>query len=497
VNPALFSLLLLLIFLTWTNVYEASHLPFWYDEIFTVAVTRLPSMPAIWRALAHAVDSSPPGFYALERLASAFASDELIAFRLASIAALPIVSLCLFAFVQRRLGSLSALIAAVVPLLTVLYSQYSLEARPYAPMLACLSIAILAWQRASSWWWLTVLGASMAAAVSEHYYAVFALVPFSIAAVTEFAVHGELRARTWIVFVSAVIPLLVFWPLLHHLHETYAAHYFLVPNLPYAIGTYDWYFAARPPGIIAALAVVISTALVTRAAAPSRFFAGRTREPYERPEEISLIAGFIWLPIIVLLGTMAAGGGLVARYAIGGILGLALGIAYASHLLGRTAQRVLLIGLLAALGFQQVFTIEAPRTLRRDRLNQDLAVLGIARDPSLPIVVSDGVDFLPLAYYRSRTDPPLVALIDREAAVRFSGSDSVDLDLASLRDYFALQVSEYPEFARQHERFLLYSTSGRFDWWPARLVQDHYLLQVIARDGKATLYRVARQPQGP
>ncbi len=39
-----------------------------------------------------------------------------------------------------------------------------------------------------------------------------------------------------------------------------------------------------------------------------------------------------------------------------------------------------------------------------------------------------------------------------------------------------------PEFARQHDRFLLFSNGDEFDYWPRSLVRKGYTLQMLDTD---------------
>ena len=51
-----------------TSIYIASHRVFWFDELFTVRIARLPDIKAIWTALGHGADSLPPAYYMVVRL---------------------------------------------------------------------------------------------------------------------------------------------------------------------------------------------------------------------------------------------------------------------------------------------------------------------------------------------------------------------------------------------------------------------------------------------
>ncbi|MFZ0793377.1 MAG: hypothetical protein WAM65_06375 [Candidatus Korobacteraceae bacterium] len=51
---------LLAVFYFVTSIYIASHRVFWFDELFTLHIARLPSLTAIWSALGNGVDALPP-----------------------------------------------------------------------------------------------------------------------------------------------------------------------------------------------------------------------------------------------------------------------------------------------------------------------------------------------------------------------------------------------------------------------------------------------------
>ena len=59
----------LLAYVAVAGLLQAANRAFWFDEIFTVAIARLDSMTDVWQALAAAADTSPPGFYVIERFA--------------------------------------------------------------------------------------------------------------------------------------------------------------------------------------------------------------------------------------------------------------------------------------------------------------------------------------------------------------------------------------------------------------------------------------------
>jgi hypothetical protein len=495
-SPVAILLAGLLLYVTAASVYEASGRPFWYDEVFTVVLSGLPSMTDVHRALATAADTSAPGFYVIQRATSDLVAEPEVGFRLASIAALPIVSICLYLFARTHLDATSALVAAVTPLLSLLYHDYSVEARPYALAAAFLSMAMLAWQRLQTAWGAAALGCSLAAAVWVNYHAVFALGPFIAAESVRTFVTSRVRWSVWMALTAGAAPLVVYWENLSELRRYYGDHYWTKGSIADIIAGYDWFFELRDiggAGFLLAMALVL--VLVVAACRPAASLAQRV--PLAT---LALIAGFIVLPWAVMLGGLAMGGGFTPRYGIGVIGGLSLGLAYASRFLSPRAPAAIVAVLLLSLGVREVrFWMGAPDSsplttadlARHDRM--------LARAPAgtLPVVVSNGLLFVPLAYYRrNRSTSRLVALIDTEAALQYSGTDSVDLDLAVLRRYFDARIEDYDAFVARHDRFLLYSSPGRADWWPGRLRDEGYQLDVVARDGGLTLYDVSKPGPG-
>jgi hypothetical protein len=103
--------------------------------------------------------------------------------------------------------------------------------------------------------------------------------------------------------------------------------------------------------------------------------------------------------------------------------------------------------------------------------------------PELPVVVSDGHDFLQLQHYANKNwQRRFVVVLDREQAVAYAGNDSMDQHLAVLRNYVALPIYDFQPFLAEHAAFLVYSGNGGlgFDWWPRRLKKDGFKVQNVS-----------------
>ncbi len=122
---------------------KASSKLFWFDELFSLYVAQLPSLSAIWNALHEGVDKHPPLHYLLIRASHwVFGTGEL-ATRLPFIIGYWLALLFLFLLIAKRWGSLIAYLSVIFLCLSGFYG-YAFEARPYALVLACCSVSLLA-----------------------------------------------------------------------------------------------------------------------------------------------------------------------------------------------------------------------------------------------------------------------------------------------------------------------------------------------------------------
>ena len=129
------------------------------------------------------------------------------------------------------------------------------------------------------------------------------------------------------------------------------------------------------------------------------------------------------------------------------------------------------------------------RCTSNHRLCRSGRLVGRAGRPELPVVVSDEAEYLQFIHYATDSNR-FVAMVDPAAAVAYTGSDSLDLELPVMRCCMWLQVYNYSEFATQHPSFLLYSGGGQWDWWVPRLVNDGDSLQLLAQEQNRRVYLV-------
>lgn len=497
-------LLLVLVTVGLYSTLRAYEKPFWYDEICTVILCRLPGASDVWKALDHAADTNPPLFYMAARCARQLIPDDHMAYRLPSILGLLATVFCVYFIQSRRVDRISALVGATFVLCTPL-ADFASEARPYSLMVGCIAAAILAWQRIEdSKLYCLLLAITLAAAVSLHYYAILAWPAFVLAEASIWACKRRFRGGAWLALVLGLGPLLCFSGLLLHLRQYYGQHFWARPGLGQIFSTSNYLFNLLGYWgwslTIGTIAILIYWSFVKGATSAS---AGQ-REIRERPlpiAECALIVVLLLLPVVAVAAAKVSGGGMTTRYMLPAILGGALAVAYLTSK-APGAMRALLLALMLvnyALSSTAVLMKASHGSLlgRRTAASGGVkAILSGQHESKLPIVISSGLDYLPMAYYTpAGAKRELYALADPQAAVAFAKTDSVDRALLILRQYFPLQVEEYSGFASRHREFILVSKGGgEFDWWPSRLSHDGHILTLVSANGNTQVYRVILRP---
>ncbi|MGA8075369.1 MAG: hypothetical protein WB995_17980 [Candidatus Acidiferrales bacterium] len=498
-----FAVRVLIVFIAYAalrSIVGAATRPFWYDEVCTIIVARQPSISGIWNALAHAADSQGPCFCLIERMSSALLRNQEVALRLPSILAFCCITICLFVFTRRRAGSAYALICAAIPFTTSLFTWYAIETRAYSLLVGCIAIALVAYQRAPALRWMCVMALALAASVSFNYYAGLAMVPFGLAELYILVVRRQIRWPVWIAFSLGVLPMVAFWPLLVAMRHNFGAHFWAKTSLSGLAFIYATLFLTSPPwGAAVAAASVLAMAGLVVFALNSKVRAAPNSTP---AHEYVLVLALLALPFIGYAAAKLTHSGMTERYVLSAVLGLSLAAGCILPLFDRKSVLLAVTFLAALLAAQEAeFWLDHARQLSGfDSPADSLAnLVTSAGHPDLPVVISDGLEYLPIAHYAA---PPwserFVTLVDPQAALTFAGNDSLDRGLIVLRPFAPLHVYDYKDFALQHPTFLLYTSNGSgrdpHDWWPDRLFRDGYALKVLAVDHQRTIY-LATRPQ--
>ncbi len=274
---------------------------------------------------------------------------ETIAYRIPSILAYCATLLCIFLFIKKRRGSTFALICATVSMATVLYSNYALEARGYSLMAGCVALAMVCYQRAHRTVWWIVMGFSLAAAQSIHYYAIFAVFLFGLAELAFLASVRRVRWGVWVALLFGALPLAIFWPLLQNLRTYYRAHFSGHLSLDQTMRSYGW-LLDLPPAYGVRIAFTAAAAVLLYGCLGAQG-TGCDEIP---PHEHVLALGFLTLPSVMYVTLRPAHGGFNPRYLLLTALGFPLAASYGLPALDRRLMALFSILLFACLGAQEV-----------------------------------------------------------------------------------------------------------------------------------------------
>lgn len=327
---------------------RASLKTFWYDELVTVYLCRLPSFAATWSAVVHGCDFNPPFFYLLTRAGQHLFGEGLIASRLPAILGFWIFCICIFVFVHRRLGALYGAIAALFPVFTLAHN-YAYEARPHGSVLGWFGLMLVCWQRAregrnfSPWTlalWLCSLGALL-----THVYSVYILIPFLTVEFLSIATRG------WRLHAGSVVALLLapacVTPLYLRMMQAFRSS-----NAPSGLHIHlyevvqHYLVATLGPALALLLAFLLLLAIERRHAN-----AARPAQTVGRllPEELWLAGILGALIVFGVIGAKLSHGPFFSRYFLAGTAGYAILLAQAAASGSRRALAAK--GLLAAMLF--------------------------------------------------------------------------------------------------------------------------------------------------
>ena len=474
------------------------------DETFTLALAREPRAGALWHALMRGADGQPPLFYLLERLFLRVSTNPQVTLRLPSILAFCCVLTCVFFFVKKRASPGQALMCSLLLLNSSLYLIFAGQARPYGLVAAGVAFAMVCYQRVAKPLWTVLLFFSLALTVSLHYYAIFALGAFITGEAIYCWATRKARIGVWAAIFAGALPLILCWPILNAQKQIFAQHFWAQPTLSSVLLSYSTFFLL-PAFLGLGFVVVLGIALIT--AEQWSFF--RKRETVVEPDctahETALILTMLLTPIVLAAVAFIAHGAFLDRYVIWVTVGIVVGVGYLLPRLSGTALAAMALFLAIVTSGQEVRSLHLLQLQARQAPEAPDArlqrLLHSAGHENLPVLLWSA--YFDICYYASHgTAERLVTITDIAGAVDYLGTDTLEKLASAMGSYGSCRVFEFGTFAAAHEEFLLYSTdfsvrqgtTGFYDWWIFKLLQDRYKLELVAAEGNARLYLV-RAPQ--
>jgi hypothetical protein len=472
----------------------ASQKPLWNDELYTLYIARLHTMRDVWDALATGAEQLPPFFYVLTRASLALFGTNELSLRLPEMIGFWVMGLCLFRFVSKRTPGPYGSLAMLFPLVTGAY-YYATEARPYGLVLGFSGLALLCWQAVADGHAgllpLAGLAASLAAAVSCHYHAVFVVVPIALAEAVRSVIRRRWDLQFWTAVGLGVAPLVAFLPLICRAMD-YSANFWSKSrwtSIP------EFYYSLLAPAVLPLMTLLVLGAMYPVATATDHH---ESRNAPGLPlHELAAAVGFMVIPIVAVILSMLVTGAFTDRYALPAVLGCSIIVAIAAHrfFCDRPAAAAILAlslcGFFLSLGVKSWANVAAIREAN----TQTIEFLRSEARGDLPIAMSDQHAFMTLTHYGPRDIASrLVYLADPGKALLYLGHDSVEKGtLTLLKPWFHLPIEEYGSFLASGRSFLLYGNPGHFlNWLLADLTASGRHLELEGRNKDSLLFLVGR-----
>lgn len=369
-------------------ILKASRKCFWFDELFTVYLCRLPDFKSTWTAVTHGADFNPPLFYLLTRGAERLFGEGLIATRLPAMLGVWLFGVCLFLFVARRAGVVSGFIAGTFPCFT-LAQYYAYEARAHGIVLGWCGLMLVCWQRAAEarakTLWNVSFGLCVLCALLTHVYAVYSLVPF--ATVELYGLFRRKRPNWGIAAALATAVVLVTFAVYLPLAREYKA---AVPPTFFA-GSHD----LLPRFLVNVLgpALIVFLVLILLAVIGSMRRDQRAKMRAAIPEgEVVLAACFACIPLVGLIGSKVSHGPFFDRYFLSSVAGYSILLGFASS--GRLLVSWSARGLAGCMFFLMIADLGATiyfRAVNRVVLFEPSTGLRLSTTPANPLQLYESV----------------------------------------------------------------------------------------------------------
>ncbi|ADW68363.1 hypothetical protein AciX9_1301 [Granulicella tundricola MP5ACTX9] len=506
------AVLLVLVYLP--AAFDASrHAPMWHDELFTYYIAQAPTLQQMWFDL-RTLDLNPPLVYLLSRWSFALFGVNTLAVRLPEIAGFLVWMLCTFRFVQRRMGVMFGVFAAMLLLESDLF-QFAVVARPYTLMLGFVALAMVGYQEATDGRRRLGLGLLLAGCVGMLLSHIFALLAMAGLILAELWSRRQRGKTDWAVLAALVTPLAVtaiYVPMLRN----HGQAIFPAAFQPDGEAIFNFYIASVNRELVAlaltALAVLVVLGVRHLRGGPQErgaawFFTGA---------EWLTVIWMMTAPLLLILDLMASHGAFFPRYGAIATLGVVI---LTTALLGRWTisggrldERVGLLGagivlLMSGLWLvvpQQIAAGELIPTVANSEPRVkpcEACRITAAMDASLPLVDASGLTFMEMNHHENaQMLDRLYYLTDKAGSTQFAHANIFE-QMQSVAERFHLRghVAGYGDFVREHPRFFVL---GRYDypedWLLRKLTADGAEIRVVARTSDSyrdtELYEVTVKP---
>lgn len=393
-----------------STCYLAQRRLFWFDEIFTIAVSHLPSVATIWSACQGGADLNPPLFYLLTGWSQELFGMTELGARVPEIIGFWVFCLCLYRFVSLRANALAGFIAFLFPLTTTSY-WYAYDARPHGIVLGLFGLALVSWQAAESpvkhrSVAVGLLCASLTSAAFCHCYAFILFIPLGIGELTRTVARRRIDVWVWLALtLPAVVSVLTVLPLLSTVHGSYR----VTPIGDLLKHLKNGWDLAFDPALAFTILIILAATVALGLGLPKS-----TRGNVDgsgltlRSHEIAALAAILGTPFFVFVAAWITKAPVYGRYSLIAVAGVACLIAFAcarSNVSGLLCLSILACGVaVGAVRSYHGFIVVEPSTglevdTRLDDWKERFARMAKAADGTDPIVILNDLAFAPDFYY--------------------------------------------------------------------------------------------------
>lgn len=469
-------------------VSHAITLPFWYDELFTVYLTRIADWGRLWEALRQGVDLQPPLLFAVTRAFSRFFGANEFGIRAQAIASFGVLAMCIFSIARRKVGAWYAALAVCITLVSAAY-QFSSQARPYAMLLAFAGLSLFFWiryhehgRRTGDLAGITV---AIALAVSSHYYGIFVAFPLLMGEAYEFYRSRKLDFRVMISIFLGLCPLPFFLPLI----KGGVAAQGHKPWNPITETTIrDIYDLLLSPMAVPVACTVVILALIYH-----RLDKESVRQHAGPPtKEIFATAAYVIIPVPAIIVARFGSNMIHWRYLIPVVLGMALiSVTFLYWIANGKRTAAVIASICCLTWFIYMHGRDYRRLVSHARPSQFTLPVP---DGDLPIFVNSALDYFPAVHYSEhRLRDRLAYVVDPQAAARLAATDSVDKNIAAAALFFPFHVVSLDRLRSEYKEFLVYDGGMQLGWLLEELVDEGAVVKIYARDNDRFIYSIRMQ----
>jgi hypothetical protein len=455
--------------------------PLWHDELFTFYIAQAPSASTLLHDT-RLVDLNPPLSYLLTRASFAAFGANTLSCRLPEILGYLLAMLCLFKFVERRLGVLYGVLAAAL-LFTGTAGDVATEARPYGLLLGFSALSILAWQKAHdrNRYAIPLLLLGGFGMLLSHVFGVFL---WSALTTAELLDCWQRRKVDWphaLAWIAPLISVFFYWPLLH----AHGASIYPPDFQPDASVILSFYVSRTELECL----YVLTTALALFALAGSAALRPARTWLLTRPEWTSTILVIAApLPLIAML--MHQHAAFFTRYGTMASLGVSIAAsAFLARWTNRSVQAALIciaiaLFLSGELGFTERSLLSGKIWHSTEPRLEPCAACAEATklNPTLPLVDASGLTFIEMDH---REDATLIHrvfyLTDPTASATYAHANLFE-SMALEKEVFPIRanVDTYADFKAQHRHFfVLGNYNYPEDWLLRKLQADGATLKML------------------